>query len=245
MGSVSFPAPGGELKGYVSEPIGAGPWPGVIVIMDLFGLGDDIRDQTDRLAAAGFLAFAPDLYSGRGVKCVIATLKASRSGTGRAYEEIEAARQWLIDRSDCTGRTGIIGFCMGGGFALMLAPSGGYRAASVNYGEVPQDAATRLVGACPVIGSYGGEDRSMPGRASRLEGVLGDLGIPHDVKEYPDAGHSFLNRFNTGPVLGQFISLLGVGYHHDSAQDAWRRIFTFFDAHLLTQDQAVDSLSSE
>jgi carboxymethylenebutenolidase len=234
MGSVGFPAPGGELKGYLSEPIGAGPWPGVIVIMDLFGLSDDIRDQTDRLAAAGFLAFAPDLYSGRGVKCVMATLKASRSGTGRAFEEVEAARRWLSDRSDCTGRTGIIGFCMGGGFALMLAPSGGYSAASVNYGEVPQDAATRLVGACPVIGSYGGRDRSMRGRASRLEGVLGDLGIAHDVKEYPDAGHSFLNRFNTGPVLGQFISLLGVGYQHDSAQDAWRRIFTFFDAHLRT-----------
>jgi dienelactone hydrolase len=51
MGSVSFPAPGGELGGHLSEPIGPGPWPGVIVIMDLFGLSDDIRDQTDRLAA--------------------------------------------------------------------------------------------------------------------------------------------------------------------------------------------------
>jgi carboxymethylenebutenolidase len=143
MGSVSFPAPGGELEGYLAEPIGAGPWPGVIVIMDLFGLSDDIRDQTDRLAAAGFLAFAPDLYSGRGVKCVMATLKASRSGTGRSYEEIEAAREWLVEQPGCTGRIGVIGFCMGGGFALMLAPSGAYTAASVNYGEVPQDAATR------------------------------------------------------------------------------------------------------
>jgi carboxymethylenebutenolidase len=234
MGSVSFPAPGGELGGYLAQPIGTGPWPGVIVIMDLFGLSDDIRDQTDRLAAAGFLAFAPDLYSGRGVKCVMATLRASRSGTGRAYEEIEAARQWLVEQPGCTGRTGTIGFCMGGGFALMLAPSGGYSAASVNYGEVPGDAATRLIGACPIVGSYGGADRSLKGRASRLEGVLSDLGIAHDVKEYPDAGHSFLNRFNAGPVLGQFVSLLGAGYHHDSAQDAWRRIFTFFEAHLRT-----------
>jgi carboxymethylenebutenolidase len=238
MGSVSFPAPGGELGGHLSEPIGPGPWPGVIVIMDAFGLSDDIRDQTDRLAAAGFLAFAPDLYSGRGVRCVIATLKASRSGTGRTYEEIEAARQWLVGRPDCTGRTGIIGFCMGGGFALMLASSGGYSAASVNYGEVPRDAGARLTGACPVIGSYGGQDRSLKGRASRLDGVLDDLGIDHDVKEYPDAGHSFLNRFNTGPVLGQLVSLLGAGYHHDSAQDAWRRIFTFFDVHLRAHDEA-------
>jgi carboxymethylenebutenolidase len=163
---------------------------------------------------------------------VMATLKASRSGSGQAYEEIEAARQWLVAREDCTGKVGVIGFCMGGGFALMLAPRGGYAASSVNYGEVPADAVDRLRGACPIVGSYGRRDRSLRGRADRLERALGELGVAHDVKEYPDAGHSFLNRFNTGPVLGQVVTFAGFNYHHDSAQDAWRRILAFFDEHV-------------
>src|SRR5947209_14341863 len=190
-----YPAEGRELRAYLATPTGEGPWPGVVVIMDAFGLSDDIRQQADRLAAAGYLAFAPDLYSGRGPKCVIATLQASRSGHGEAYENIEAARAWLAERADCTSRVGIIGFCMGGGFALLSAPKYDFAAAAVNYGEVPDDAVERLAGACPIVGSYGRRDRSLPRRAPKLESALQTLGIDHDVKEYPDAGHSFMNRF--------------------------------------------------
>ena len=81
-----------ELRAYLAAPRGEGPWPGVVVIMDALGVSDDIRQQADLLAAAGYLALAPDLYSGRGPRCVVATLKASRSGSGEAYEDIEAAR---------------------------------------------------------------------------------------------------------------------------------------------------------
>jgi carboxymethylenebutenolidase len=109
----------------------------VVVIQDALGLSDDIREQADRLAAAGYLALAPDLYSGRGLRCVLATLRASRSGEGSAYADIEAARRHLVEREDCTGRVGVIGFCMGGGFALLSAPRYDFAAASVNYGEVP------------------------------------------------------------------------------------------------------------
>jgi carboxymethylenebutenolidase len=223
-----------ELRAYLAEPTGSGPWPGVIVIQDLLGLSDDIREQADRFAAAGYLALAPDLYSGRGVRCVLATLQASRSGRGQAYEEIEASRKGLAGRDDCTGRIGIIGFCMGGGFALLCAPRYDFAAASVNYGEVPKDAVDRLRGACPVVGSYGGRDRSLRGRAERLERALTALDVPHDIKEYPAAGHSFLNRWNAGPVLTSLIHLAGAGYHHPSAEDAWRRILTFFDTHVRT-----------
>ena len=226
------PAAGRELRAYLATPVGEGPWPGVVVVMDALGLSDDIKQQADRLAAAGYLAFAPDLYSGRGLRCVMATIRASRSGAGEAYEDIEAGRQWLSARSDCTGQIGIIGFCMGGGFALLCAPRYDFGAASVNYGEVPEDAVERLAGACPIVGSYGKRDRAMPGRADRLENALTTLGIEHDIEEYPDAGHSFLNRINAGPAFAPLIRFVGLNYHHPSAEDAWRRILTFFATHL-------------
>ncbi|MDQ6745938.1 MAG: dienelactone hydrolase family protein [Actinomycetota bacterium] len=70
----------------------------------------------------------------------------------------------------------IIGSCMGGGFALLSAPRLNFAAASVNYGEVPEDAAEQLAGSCPVVASYGGLDRTLPGRAERLERALSELG---------------------------------------------------------------------
>jgi carboxymethylenebutenolidase len=233
MPDVTYsPTPDRQLKGYVSIPTGEGPWPGVVVVMDAFGLSVDIKQQADRLAAAGYVAFAPDLYSGRGPKCVIATLQASRSGQGEAYENIEAAREWLVARTDCTGQTGIIGFCMGGGFALLSAPRFDFSAASVNYGEVPDDAVQRLAGACPIVASYGARDRGLRGRAAKLESALDTLGIEHDVKEYADAGHSFMNRFNVGPTLSPVLHFVGLDYNHPAAEDSWRRILTFFGAHL-------------
>lgn len=233
MPETTYPAASvPELRAYLAVPPGAGPWPGVVVIQDALGLTDDIRSQADRLAAAGYLAFAPDLYSGRGIRCVVATLSASRSGQGPAYEDIDAARQWLSEREDCTGRVGIIGFCMGGGFALLSAPRYDFAAASVNYGEVPDDAVERLSGACPIVGSYGRRDLTLRERAKRLEDALTELGVPHDIKEYPEAGHSFMNRINAGPVLGTVAGLARFNYHHPSAEDAWRRILGFFGTHL-------------
>lgn len=232
MPDLTFPASSAELRAYLALPRDPGPWPGVVVIHDALGLGDDIREQADRLAAAGYLAFAPDLYSGRGLRCVLATLQASRSGRGPAYEDIEAARQRLMSRDDCTGRVGIIGFCMGGGFAVLSAPRYAFGAASVNYGEVPEDATQSLRGACPIVASYGRRDATLRGRAERLQLALGELGVPHDVKEYPDAGHSFLNRINAGPILGSLLHVAHFNYHHPSAEDAWHRILTFFDEHL-------------
>jgi carboxymethylenebutenolidase len=232
MPDLRFATASGELGGYLALPLGEGPHPGVVVVMDALGLSDDIREQADRLAAAGYLAFAPDLYSGRGIRCVVATLRASRSGSGPAYADIEAARALLVAREDCSGRIGIIGFCMGGGFALLCAPSGGYAASSVNYGEVPSDAAERLQGACPIVASFGARDPGLRGRAQRLERALSAAGVEHDVKEYPDAGHSFLNRINMGPAFTPLLHVAGVGYHHPSAEDAWRRILGFFAEHL-------------
>ena len=232
MPDLTYPASSTELGAYLARPIGEGAWPGVVVIHHATGLDDDIREQADRLAAAGYLAFAPDLYSGRGPRCVLATLAASRSGKGAAYDDIEAARSWLAGREDCTGRIGVIGFCMGGGFALLSAARSDFGAASVNYGEVPKNAATIMAGACPIVGSYGARDLTLRGHAARLERALTELRIEHDVKEYPDAGHSFLNRINAGPILGTVLAVTRFNHHHSSAEDAWRRILSFFERHL-------------
>ena len=232
MPDISYAAGAGRrLGGYVAQPRGSGPFPAVVVIMDVLGLSDDIRVQADRLAAAGYLAFAPDLYSGRGLRCVMATLRASGRGTGEAYEDIEAARRWLTERDDCTGKIGVIGFCMGGGFALLSASQFAFQVSSVNYGDVPDDAVERLAGTCPIVASYGSRDWMMRGRAEKLEAALTSLGVVHDVKEHPDAGHSFMNRISTGP-LGPLVKLIGMNYEHDAAQDAWARIDDFFAQHL-------------
>jgi len=62
--------------------------------------------------------------------------------------------------------------------------------------------------------------------------ALSELAVGDDVKEYPQAGHSFMNRINTGPVLNPLVRMVAMNYHHASAEDSWRRILTFFDQHL-------------
>jgi carboxymethylenebutenolidase len=207
-------------------PVGPGPWPGVVVIHEVFGVNDDIREQVGRLAAAGYLALAPDLYRGLGKRrCLLATFKALFKGEGQAFDDIEAARAELAGRADCTGRVGVLGFCMGGGFAL-LAASRGFDAAAPNYGPLPKD--LDLSGSCPMVASYGGRDWENPGAAGKVEAALTRAGVVHDVKEYPGAGHSFMGRPNSDP----FLRVARIGYHAPSAEDAWGRILRFFDEHL-------------
>lgn len=227
-GATTVPA----LRAHLAvPPVGEGPWPGVVVLHEAFGLNDDTRQQADRLAAAGYLAVAPDLFSAGGaLRCLRSTFGSLVSGQGPAFGDIEATRRWVAERADCTGRVGVVGFCMGGGFAL-LASTRDFDAAAPNYGILPKDARAALSGACPVVASYGRRDRALRGAAAELETVLTGLGVPHDVKEYPDAGHSFLNRHNKGP-LTVLERISGFSYHEPSAEDAWARILRFFDEHL-------------
>jgi carboxymethylenebutenolidase len=109
-----------HLAGRLVRPAGDGPWPGVLMLHETFGIDEVMLRQVERMAQAGYLALMPDLYSDGGARrCTLATLRAMGSGKGRAYADIEASRRWLLEHPDCTGRVGVIGFCMGGGFALM------------------------------------------------------------------------------------------------------------------------------
>jgi carboxymethylenebutenolidase len=229
------PVPHGsaDLAAYVVRPPGDGPWPGVVAIHELFGLDDVLRRQCDRLAAAGYLTIGPDLFSDGGPRrCIVSTFGHLFSGHGKPFADIEAARQYLTDAADCTGKIGIIGFCMGGAFALVVSTRG-FDAASVNYGAVPRHAEQVLTGACPIVGSYGKRDPLMVGQARKLEKALTAAGVEHDVRVYEGAGHSFLNDEPNGPALLRPIErIANVGPNPAAAADAWARIETFFARHL-------------
>jgi carboxymethylenebutenolidase len=236
MAMATLPGARGEMPVYVAEPGGEGPWPGVLVISDALGMTGDLKNQAEWLAGEGFLAAAPDLYYfGGRIGCMFSTMRHALARQGPVFDDFETVRRWLADRPDCTGRIGVIGFCMGGGFALLLAGKGGYDASSVNYGTVPGDAIEYLADACPIVGSFGARDWSNRKAPELLERAATVNQIPHDVKVYPEAGHSFLNDHDPDDVpLWSLVAgrLVASEYHDPSARDARRRILAFFDQHL-------------
>ena len=144
---------GGALRAEVFSPAGQGPYPGVVVLHESFGLNDDIRRLARRFADAGYVALTPDLYShGSRIVCLTRVMvDVLRGSLGREIADIHAAREALAARPEVDAqRIAIAGFCQGGGFALVAGVRPGFRAAAVNYGDVPEER-SRLDGVCPVV----------------------------------------------------------------------------------------------
>lgn len=224
---IAIPTPDTAVRADLAVPDGAGPWPGVVLVHDAFGLTEDSRTNLRRFADHGFLALAPDLFARGGVRCVVATMRAQQRGAGPAVDDLHAARALLAARDDCTGRVGIAGFCMGGGFALLMG-SKGFDAAAPFYPSVVRSFDGLADGICPVVASFGSRDPLNIRGGPRLRTALDRRNVANDVKTYAGVGHSFANE-----LPGQaFIRIAGFGYDAEATEDAYRRVFAFFGEHL-------------
>lgn len=222
---VAIPLPGGApMAAYLVRPEGTARGPGVVVVHELFGLNDNMRAIARRFAGAGYVALAVDLYSGHGNRrlCMVrlmAGMVLRPLGNG-GVKDLRTAVSWLqarpaVDRA----RVGVAGFCMGGGLALGLACTDrDLSSAAVFYGLNPWPlSAVRRV--CPLVGSYGEADPLFRRAGRKLDERLTRYGIPHDIKIYPGAKHSFFN----------------VNYDEAATTDAFARTVAFFDEHLRGQ----------
>jgi len=220
--TVYFRSGGATRLAYLARPRGAGPFPAVVVIHEIFGLNDNIRDVARRFADAGYVALAVDLFAGRNrAACMVRVMSGlllDALGNG-SIRELKAALTYLAARPEADdARLGAIGFCMGGGFALAWACTDDRLKAIAPYYATnprPLDAVAR---ACPVVGSYPARDYTA-GAARKLDAALERYEVPRDIKIYPDAKHSFFND-------------QGKTYDAVAAEDSWGRVLTFFAEHI-------------
>jgi carboxymethylenebutenolidase len=230
-GDLTLYVPGDPLPGYLAMPDQPGPWAGVVVLHEAFGLNDDIRRITDRVAQMGYLAVAPDLLAKGRIRCLARLFSDVQRGGGESVDTVQAVVGWLKERADCSGKVGVIGFCVGGSVAFLLGCEPGVDVIAPNYGKAPR--VDRLALSCPVVASYGGRDRMFGREAARATAGLAVAGIEHDVKLYPEAGHSFMNQAEGHTVMSALSRpLISAGFRRDDAEDAWFRIEAFFNRFL-------------
>ena len=214
----------GVLKGggHLALPDEPGPHPGVVVIHEIFGLNENIKDIAGRFADQGYAALAVDLFGGRNrAVCMARFMTGMLAGSVNRYgiADLKAALTHLAGLPEVDPkRIGAIGFCMGGGFAIAWACTDNrLKAIAPFYGANPRplDAVQR---ACPVVGSYPEKDFTA-GAGRALDKALDRHGIAHDIKIYPGAGHSVFND-------------RGRAYDQAAATDSWTRVLGFFGEHL-------------
>jgi len=222
--SVSVPRANGRgtMESVFVKPDGPGPYPGLLVIHEAFGLNDNIRGIASRLAEQGYAILAVDMFSNRNrVVCMLQVFHGMliRPLHNPMLADLSSSIHFLQNQPGVDpDRIGAVGFCMGGGYALQLAVTDkGMKAASVFYGAAPKPLEV-FAQSCPVVGSYPERDFTAAG-AHELDAVLEKSEVPHDIKFYENTQHSFFNRQRTP-------------FEVEASKDAWQRMLSFFGEHL-------------
>ncbi len=218
---VSYKSGDETVKGILYTPAGSGPFPGVVVIHEWWGLNDWVKEQASKLADQGYAALAVDLYRGKVADNPNTAHELMRGvPEDRAARDLHAAVEFLKSQPNVKkDRIGSIGWCMGGGYSLNVAlaePT--LTAAVINYGHLATDPAALHKINAAILGSFGGQDQGIPPEdVKKFEETLKKDGKSADIKIYPNAGHAFENPNNKG------------GYRADDAADAWQRTVKFLN----------------
>src|ERR1700757_1980147 len=216
---VSYKSGDEPVNGILYTPAGKGPFPGIVVIHEWWGLNDWVKDQASKLADQGYVALAVDLYRGKVATTPDLAHELMRGvPEDRAKRDLHAAVEFLKSQPNVKkDRIGAIGWCMGGGYALELGVQEPHLSAVViNYGHLATDPEALKKINSPILGIFGGQDRGIPpDDVHRFEQQLKQLGKQVEIKIYGDAGHAFENPNNKD------------GYRPADAADAWKRTVDF------------------
>ncbi|MGO4384267.1 dienelactone hydrolase family protein [Specibacter sp. RAF43] len=241
---IDFTAAGENFQAYRADP--QGPIKGaVVVIHEIWGLVDHIKDVADRFAEAGYVAAAPDLMGLAGLDAVLLADLGAGLADPAARNEIQpriraatvplrspetAARvqagvsevfNYLQETPEGSGRTAVVGFCFGGTYSFALAVGESRLAAAVPfYGHATYDAAELAGIACPVLAFYGEEDKALVEALPTLITTMGEAGVDFTYTVFADAGHAFFN--DTSPLA----------YRPEPAAIAWAQTLEFLGQHL-------------
>jgi carboxymethylenebutenolidase len=221
--SSSYLSGGEILNAYFARPEGSGLFPGVLVIHEIYGLNDNIKEITHRFANQGYAALAVDLFSHRNRAICMFRFFAGMTMNSLNHGGIRDLKAGLDHLAAQPGvdpeRLGAVGYCMGGSFAIALACADNRLRAIAPYYAMnprPLEAVRRL---CPVVGSYPSNDFTT-NAGKKLDIELDHYQIEHDIKIYPGAKHSFFN--DQTPAT----------YDPAAAQDSWQRVLAFFSEHI-------------
>lgn len=238
--TVTFISGPDRVQGYLARPAGPGPFPALVVIHEIHGLTEHIRDVAQRFAAEGYVGLAVDLYSREGPPQPQALRDAAARNAfvaslpdRRLVGDVQAAAAFLRSLPEVRrDRVGVVGFCMGGTVTLLsachtpdLATAVVFYGGRLIYKEITENkpaSPVDLVGhiRCPMLCLYGGADASVPlPDIERLRDTLEKHRKTFEFKIYPGAPHAFFNDAR------EF-------YRPDEAKDAWQRTLQFLEKHL-------------
>lgn len=224
QGYVSYQGASGPVNAYFARPASAtGALPGILVIHENRGLNAHIEDVARRAALEGYIAVAPDglSYVGGAPEDQEAARDTFREADRAIITaDVIAGVAYLKSRRDCTGKTGSVGFCYGGGVSLQCAiASPGTDASVLYYGSALSAEQTALV-SVPLLLNYAGDDKRINATIPEFRKALDENKVAYSLHMYPGTGHGFHNDTSQAR------------YDEEAARLSWRRSISFFDHYL-------------